>query len=196
MQTVKSLINTLDLANAILGGLIGYILVILAELYKRPKAKFAGFEKTIFNIGGTANGNANLYKIIFKTSSSTGFGLSQIIIKHGEKNTYAKWDENPNPVLADNAQSFLPELVPLTTSLFLYPKQTYKVPILHEDGDGKYTIFSGWWFGKEKGYGHYNFIAKKEDKITIEIVGQNIIKTIYSGTIDNIINEVQKKPDA
>ena len=92
----------------------------------------------------------NLYKLKFKVKGKNSPGLSRITINWFGESVFAKWDETPNPLRNDS--EFRPELVPATYDQPLFNGQEYLVPLIIEN-NGEYEIFSGWWFGKDKGYG-------------------------------------------
>jgi hypothetical protein len=135
----------LDLASILAGGIVGFFLVFIVDWVKKPRVKLLGFVPVVFN-GGT------LHKMRFKVKGLESPGLSCLNIGWCCKNVFAKWDETPNPLEAGNANTFRPELVPATYYQPLFCSREYTVPIVFEN-NGKYEIFSGWWFGKNSGYG-------------------------------------------
>jgi len=173
----------LDLPNAILGGFVGFILVWVVDFWKNPKIKFDGFQKVKVNFG-------TLYKIKVKISGHINPGLSVINIKWKDGSVYAKWDENPNPLKDDSLNNFIPEMVPQTFYQNTFCGKTYLLPILHEDKNNKVTVFSGWWFGKDKGYGASVPELINISEIQLEFLSQNANKKSKKYTISDIKNSV------
>ena len=135
----------LDLLSALAGGVIGFLLVFVVDWIKKPRIRVLGFEKVSVNFG-------TLYKLKFRIGGFDCPGICQLRIEWADKSTYAKWDETPNPLENDRLDSFRPELVPFTYNNLLFHGVEYAVPLVYEDG-GSREVFSGWWFGKKRGYG-------------------------------------------
>ena len=188
--------NGIDYVNAILGGIFGLLLVIFKEKFCEPKVEEIGFvkEKVKFGI---------LYKIKFKISRrrlkifpARHPGICSLEIEWCGNKVFAKWDENPNPLDRDRMDSpkrFRPELVPLTYFQELFKGKKYYVPILHEDENGNFTVFSGWWFGRYFGlpYGPDPRV-NKNTLLKITLRGTNI-NWQGSFEVKEIINSAKEK---
>jgi hypothetical protein len=153
-----------DILGALVGGVVGLLLVLFWDWISRPRVSFLGFNKVNVNFG-------DLYKLRFKLSGRKKPGICQLEIQWNGKSVKAKWDEAPNPLKNDDLNEFRPELVPATFYQTLFIEKEYQVPILHED-NGNLSIFSGWWFGRNNGYGDDPTI-NEEDKITLILSGNN-----------------------
>lgn len=167
------ILHPTGIANAFLGGAIGLMLVIFWECVKRPRIYFKDFiKKDDFNYKETKY----LYKIRIGISGIEYPGLSEfkIVWKYGS--VKAKWDEKPNPLEGDNSDIFLPELVPQTMQNFIVEKKVYEIPIIHEDSYGTKTVFSGWWFGRDKGYGIDVPIVCNNCVLEFEFISEKIKK--------------------
>lgn len=175
-------VSSLEWFNALLGGVVGLLLVFCYDWTRRPRIKMCGFRCFDTNFG-------KLYKIKFKIIGKVHPGASEILIKWKDGQVNAKWDENQNPLrlLSDGSEEFVPEKVPDTRILGVYCRREYMVPILHEDSSGQLTIFSGWWFGRNAGYGIDVPTVFKDQKIQIEFVSQNLSKSIGQYYIGDII---------
>ncbi|MCU7905914.1 MAG: hypothetical protein KZQ76_08650 [Candidatus Thiodiazotropha sp. (ex Epidulcina cf. delphinae)] len=135
----------LDLLSTLAGGVVGFVLVFVVDWVRRPRVKFLGFAVVESNFG-------DLYKLRFQLRGCVEPGLCRMTIQWCCKSVFAKWDETPNPLENDNLSKFKPELVPATYDQPLFFKHEYAVPLVIKN-EGKSEIFSGWWFGKDKGYG-------------------------------------------
>lgn len=135
----------LDLVSILAGGIVGFLLVFIIDFIKKPRLKVLGFERASVNFG-------TLYKLRFKIKGRSSPGVCRLRISWSDRNVYAKWDETPNPLDDDNLSKFKPELVPGTFDQPLFKGIEYSVPIVIEN-NGNREVFSGWWFGKNIGYG-------------------------------------------
>ncbi len=178
----KAIYNALNLdwSNAILGGIVGLVLVLFIEWYRKPKIKFIGFETVSVSFG-------TLYKLKIKITGKINPGLSELNIKWNNGNVSANWDENPNPLKNDKLSEFVPEMVPQTRYLNTYSGREYLVPIIHKSEEGKLTIFSGWWFGKDKGYGASVPEIDGNWQLQFEFVSQNVNKKSKKYFVSEII---------
>ncbi len=159
----------MDLLGALMGGIVGFVLVKLWDLYSKPKVKILGFVNTNFNCGG------ELIKLKFKITGKQNPGVCQLELQWCDNSVKAKWDEAPNPIKNDDCNEFKPELVPATFYQPLFLNKEYNVPIIHKENINsveKFTVFSGWWFGREKGYGPDPSI-KKCCRLKITLSGNN-----------------------
>lgn len=163
--------------SAIWGGVIAFMLVFIVEWLRKPKVKFLGFEYSLFNI---PNG---LYKIKIRICPKISVlkwftyqpGITSLEICYRDKIQFAKWDETPNPLIGDDPRQFEASMVPQTFYQILFLDRLYTVPIIHKDKEGKLTIFCGWWFGRDFGYGtaeDYNI--NKDEKICLILRGNNV----------------------
>jgi len=179
----------LDWPNATLGGLMGLGLVCLIDFLRKPKIKFNGFQKIKVNFG-------TLYKIKVKIFGHINPGLSAASIKWKDGSVYAKWDETPNPLKNDQLSNFTPEMVPQTFYQNTFCGKSYLLPILHEDENKKITVFSGWWFGRDKGYDASVPELMDTSEIQIEFLSQNVNKRSKKYSVayikDSIINNKNK----
>lgn len=93
------------------------------------------------------------------------------------KRVFAKWDELPNPLVddlyAENGRNFRAEFVPNTFYLPLTVEREYEIPIIVRKSNN-YEVFSGWWFGKGRGYGPDPTVTEN-DKIIIRFYGETKI---------------------
>lgn len=128
-----------------LGAILGVGLTLFVEWLNRPRVKWRGFERVETNFGV-------LYKAVFELGGRRDPGLSCLTIEWAGRQVFAKWDEAPNPLEADRLDAFRPELVPATFYQPLFTGKRYSVPILVQR-DGRPEVFSGWWFGHDRGYG-------------------------------------------
>lgn len=173
----------LDIASAVLSGVIALLLVLLWEWLTKPRllSRNYKFKKEKVNFG-------TLYKIEFKICGLRSPGFCEFQIHWDGKMVRAKWDDLPNPVRDDNLAKFEPTLVPQTFFLPLMIGQKYTVPIVHEDDNGELTIFSGWWFGRRNNL-PYGPDPKINEKTTLKLIlkGNNLS---WSGdfTVEQIIN--------
>lgn len=135
----------LDLVSTLAGGVVGFLLVFIIDFIKKPKLKALDFDQVKVNFG-------TLYKFRFKIKGLSSPGVCRLRISWSDKNVYAKWDETPNPLEGDDLSKFRPELVPGTFDQTLFRGNEYSVPIVIENNDYR-EVFSGWWFGKDIGYG-------------------------------------------
>jgi len=119
--------------------------VVLIDWIRRPRVSFIGFERVPVNFGV-------LHKIQFRLRGRASPGLCRFDIHWDGRQVPAKWDEAPNPLEADDLNQFRPELVPATFYQPLFQRRDYAVPILIER-NGQLEVFSGWWFGRGRGYG-------------------------------------------
>ncbi len=157
----------LDLASTIAGGLVGLFLVYLVDWLWRPKVTELGFRKEKVNFG-------TLYKVGFRLKGRKEPGLCSLEIEWCGNRVFAKWDETPNPLKDDEIDKFVPERVPQTFYQPIFSKREYYVPILIEpDNTGNKEVFSGWWFGKKKGYGPDPAI-KDNAKVSLTLTGSNL----------------------
>lgn len=142
------------LVGALAGGVIGFGLVFLVDWSKRPRVKVLGFSAHTVKLQNSSGGSisAHLYKLHFRLMGVTPPGLCRMNIAWSDRAVLAKWDETPNPTAEGNSPRFRPELVPATFDQALFLGQEYHVPIIIGQGD-KYEVFSGWWFGRDTGYG-------------------------------------------
>jgi len=157
----------IDLGSAIVGGIIGLLLVLAWEWLTKPRIFWFNYSfiKEKVNFG-------TLYKLKFKVWGLRSPGFCEFQIHWGRNMVRGKWDESPNPLHKDDLNQFEPALVPQSFFLPLMLKQYYTVPILHED-DKSLTVFSGWWFGRKMGYGPNPRINKKA-QLTLIIKGNNL----------------------
>ena len=171
----------LDWPNVIMSGLVGLGLVLFVDWFKKPKIKFIGFQKINVNFGV-------LYKILIKIDGYVHPGLSRIDISWRGGSVFANWDENPNPLKNDCFDNFVPELVPQTFFQNTFCGKIYSVPILHEESDEskKITVFSGWWFGRNKGYKESVPELVDDSEIQIEFLSQNVSKKSKKYTVRDI----------
>lgn len=135
----------LDLLSTLAGGIVGFVLVFVVDLVKRPRVRLLGFAAVPANFG-------TLYKLRFTLRGCTEPGLCRVTIHWCCKSVFAKWDEAPNPLESDDLSKFKPELVPATYDQPVFFNHEYSVPVVIEKED-KREIFSGWWFGRNNGYG-------------------------------------------
>jgi hypothetical protein len=153
------------LIGAIAGGGVGFLLVYLVDWLWRPRVKEYKFIKEGWNFG-------TLYKLNFTLKGRSQPGLCALTIQwSSNKGVFAKWDETPNPLEADDPNIFRAELVPSTYYLPLFLKRPYSIPILNK-ADGSYEVFSGWWFGRNNGYGP-NPRLSMSDNLTLTLTGGN-----------------------
>jgi hypothetical protein len=150
------------IVGSILGGICGLCLVYGVDWLRKIQLKDKGFvrEQSIM-------GELYKFKFILKGSFEPGVCCCEIFSKQG--NSFAKWDETPNPLKGDDLKEFIPEMVPSTYYQNLYLNREYTIPIIIKDKE-EYYIFNGWWFGKSKGY--YGLqLLKPNDIIKILIRG-------------------------
>ena len=172
----------IDILSAIAGGVVGLILVELWDWLRRPKIREVGFEKVNVNFGV-------LYKLKFKIEGKQYPGICQLEIRWSNKSVKAKWDELPNPLQDDNIDSFRPELVPVTFYQPLFLKRKYSVPIIHKDDNERLSIFSGWWFGRDK-YGPDPYVTKST-QIELVLSGNNLHwRKLYK--IEDILKQAEE----
>ncbi len=152
----------LDLVRTLAGGVVGLGLVYLVNWLWRPRVKFLGFTKSRANFG-------TLYKLRFKLKGRSAPGFCGLQIEWSGGNILAKWDETPNPVRGDDPRQFEAALVPATFYQPLFLGREYAVPIVIEH-DGRQEIFSGWWFGREMGYGPDPRLPDS-DRVRLTILG-------------------------
>jgi len=126
--------------TSVTAGYTGFLLVEIVDYLRKSKFHFISFTKqSSFNSGG------ELINLNFEIKGSKSPGYSNIQINWDDKSVYAKWPETANPLEGDRFDKFLPNLVPQTFHLTLYPNKQYSVPLLHIK-DNVITVFSGWWF--------------------------------------------------
>ncbi|MEW8332898.1 MAG: hypothetical protein AB2558_20465 [Candidatus Thiodiazotropha sp.] len=152
----------LDALSVIAGGIVGFFLVFLVDFIKKPRVKDLGFSVEKVNFG-------TLYKVRFKLKGKSTPGLTRMTISWCCNKVFAKWDEAPNPIDEDDMKKFNPVLVPSTYDQPIFCGNEYNVPIVIND-NSKYEIFSGWWFGKNKGYGPDPSL-NSSTKITLTLTG-------------------------
>jgi hypothetical protein len=157
----------LDLASVIAGGIVGFLLVFLVDLIKKPRVKFIGFIKSPSNFG-------ELHKIKFKLNGVSSPGLSRMTISWCGNSVFANWDESPNPLHDDS--EFRAELVPATYDQPIFNGNEYSVPLIIQN-NGRYEIFSGWWFGRESGYGPKNIEIDSSTEIRVTLCGSGLVWT-------------------
>jgi hypothetical protein len=182
----KSMIECISFCNifsAILGGVIGLLLVFLVEWIKKPRVKFGGFKKEELK---NCKKKEYLYKILVVISGCTSPGYSELYIKWKDKSgknksVKAKWDELPNPI--NDA------MIPSTTTYLVIKKGTYYIPVIHEDVDGNLTIFSGWWFFRDSLKDDVAPVVEDSLKMEFEFVSQNKIKTTKKFTVKEIVEK-------
>jgi hypothetical protein len=164
----------IDVIDLLIGFILGIIASVIATYWVtwlwRPKVKDGGFKKEDFNLGG------KLFKLQFTLKGRSAPGTCCLEIRW-QKNkvlnkVFAKWDETPNPSTDDTPNGFQPSMVPATYYQPLIPGRGYAVPILIEQ-DGGYEIYSGWWWGKNKGYGPDPKVTKGT-VITITLTGNSL----------------------
>lgn len=174
IDMISEIFNTkpLDWINVISSGLVGLMLVIFYEGFlRKPSVKFLGVEKVETNFG-------ELYKIKLRISSRRFFvkvrhpGQASLKISWRGNTVFAKWDESPNPLKADRLVNFIPEAVPSTYYNNLFAGNTYLVPVMHKDKAGL-SIFSGWWFGRDLGYGPDPTLRNNNADIKLELISAN-----------------------
>ena len=167
-QIVSTEANTLDWSNlligAMLGALLGYILVRTLDYVRKVRIEYKGFINQKVNFG-------KLYKLKFKLNGDFDPGVCCCEINVNGYKSFAKWDEAPNPLRGDNPNEFVPERVPATYYQKLFLRREYCIPILIEN-DGVIEVFNGWWFGKKYRYYSLPSLADK-DTITVVISGNN-----------------------
>ena len=156
----------LDLASTIAGGLVGLLLVYLVEWLWRPSVKYLGLEAVKGNPG-------TFYKLRFRLAGRKDPDLCCLQVEWCGNKVFAKWDETPNPLKSDQLNEFAPERVPETYYQPLFLRQEYSVPILIKvNNQNNKEVFSGWWFGKGKGYGPDPTIEDSA-KISLTLLGSN-----------------------
>lgn len=168
---------------ALVGVLFSFFVVKISDCSRKPRLRFLGFED--FKID-----NVTLYKLNFTIKGYYDPGIACIRIEGKGYNTFAKWDEAPNPLKNDDTNSFIPEMVPSTYFLPLFLRIEYKVPIIIKERqeDNRYFIFDGWWFGKTRGY----YLGKElieSDEITLNVFGGNGLKWKRKFEIKNILED-------
>lgn len=169
----------LDLASTVAGGIVGFVLVFVVDWIKRPRIQFLGFSSAQANFG-------KLYKFRFRLKGLSPPGLSRLTISWSDKTVFAKWDETPNPLERDDWSRFRPELVPATYDQPLFCGSEYAVPVIIER-DGSHEIFSGWWFGKDSGYGPDPGVNKQDHiKLTLSGAGLSWAKEF---TVDRVCSD-------
>ncbi|MBI5043901.1 MAG: hypothetical protein HZC10_08795 [Nitrospirae bacterium] len=184
----------IDIASAIIGGIIGLFLVLLFEWFTKPRILFwqHKFIAEDFNLGYKKK-SGKLYKLKFKVWGFRSPGFCELHIYWCGNAVKAKWDDAPNPLIADNPAKFEPRLVPQTFLNTIMLKQYYTIPIINIDrGDGdNITIFDGWWFGKRLRlpYGP-NPIVNKDTKIKLVLKG-NDLSWSNELTVQQIIDNVE-----
>ena len=156
----------IDLASALIGGIIGLILIEVWDWIRRPKVKALGVVQVNINFG-------ILYKLKFKIMGKQHPGICELKIEWDNKSVNAKWDEAPNPLQNDDMNNFRSELVPATFYQPLFLNKEYTIPIIHRDKNENLSIFSGWWFGRNAGYGPNPDITEG-NKITLILSGNNL----------------------
>jgi hypothetical protein len=168
----------------ILGLLVGFLSTLLFESVRKPKVKFLGFLR-----------EDNLYKLRFKIAGSGLFeflGVSkEFTLAPGQacleirwhdgykpREVFAKWDQAPNPQEEDRLRrpKFKPYLVPFTYYLPLFVDREYEIPIMFKGKNDRYEVFSGWWFGKNTGYGG-DYTVKPDTEVTLSLIASNAFWT-------------------
>jgi len=155
------------LAGAAAGGMVGFALVHLVAWLWRPRVRKVRFVLENSNFG-------TLYKLCFTLRGRSQAGLCALAIEWGQadlRTVFAKWDETPNPLENDDLTAFRPELVPNTFYQPLFLGRPYRVPVLIQSNSA-FEIFSGWWFGKDQGYGP-DPIVSKSHLIRLTLTGGN-----------------------
>lgn len=157
----------IDILGALIGGIIGLLLVLLWDWISHPKVRFLGFVHEQVNFG-------TLYKLRFKITGRQNPGICQLEIQWNGNSVKAKWDEASNPLENDQLDKFRAELVPITFYQPLFLQQEYKVPIVHQENNNgqQLSVFSGWWFGKKKGYGPDPSVSM-DTELTLVLSGNN-----------------------
>jgi len=176
--------------GAIGGGIVGFFLgvpiILIWEHLCKPKARRIAVREVPTNFG-------TLYKINFEFYGMfKGYynpGVCQFEIKVDQRVIIGKWDEMPNPLKEDNLREFEPALVPTSYYLNLFPSKRYLIPVLHEENK-KFSIFSAWWFGNDKGYDAGPDI-NNQSKIEVLLIGTGFTSILYSGSIESFIYLVQ-----
>jgi hypothetical protein len=165
--------NALDVPNiiagALAGGLVGFALGIVGTYFvdwlRRGRVKFLGFKRyeTSFGI---------LFGFRFKVIGSLDPGLCCLQIKWPSGRVFGKWDETPNPLQSDDLTQFRPEPVPATFYQPLFIDTEYSIPVIVADLNGNCDIFSGWWFGRDRGYGpNPRLPSPQSEQIRLTLLG-------------------------
>ena len=167
--------------------MVGFTLVHFVDWLWRPRVKEYTFVEEKANFG-------TIYKLSFTLKGRSQPGLCALTIEWGtdkeRTSVFAKWDETPNPLEGDKLEGFRPELVPSTFYQPLFLGRPYSVPVLIKAKDS-YDVFSGWWFGKDCGYGPNPWVGRC-DNLSLTLVGGKFSWT-KSVTVDKIIELAEAK---
>lgn len=160
--------NPVDVCNLLAAAIVGFVLGIFSTFFidwlRRPRVVRLDFRRHKANFG-------MLYSFQFRLKGSLDPGLCSLRIEWPGGSVFGKWDENPNPLEGDCLDRFKPELVPATFFLPLILNREYSIPILVVGGDNRCAIFSGWWFGREFGYGDPALENPDVTQITLTLSG-------------------------
>jgi hypothetical protein len=156
----------IDWPNALVGALVGWILGFafdrLITWSRRLRVVFEGFEAVQTHFG-------TLYKMRFRLKGYEEPGECSCELSTNGRTTFAKWDENPNPLRNDQLDAFAPEMVPTTFHQRLQVDSEYKIPVLVRSGEQLF-VFDGWWFGRSAGYYTLPALAE-ESAVSIALRG-------------------------
>ena len=153
----------IDVGGIIVGFVLGVIAPYVVDWLWRPRVRDVGFVRDAnFNLG-------TLYKLRFTLKGRAVPGMCCLRIEWRGRFVFAKWDEAPNPLEGDDLRRFRPELVPATFYQPLFLRRRYLVPVMIER-EGRREVFSGWWFGREMGYGPDPAISER-DTVRLTLLG-------------------------
>lgn len=169
----------------VISGLIsGGMVALLLARWWRPRVSGWQWIKTPFvpdrQVSGSSAKIGYIYKVRFllRGRASPEWGALEIVWRcQGEprRRVFAKWDERAMPLDRHDPDEFRPEQVPETYYQPLIVGRVYDVPILFEDAlTSRLDIFSGWWFGRSRGYKEFMFdIDPENTPISLHLVGAN-----------------------
>ena len=164
------------ISGVISGGIVSFWL----QRYWRPRVRSWCFIKTSFvpnpQVSGSRTPIGELIKLRFRVEGKTSpefcaLEITWVAPGHEATSVFAKWDEKPMPIEAHDMDSFRPELVPDTYFQPLIIGRVYDVPVLFCSADGQVDVFSGWWFGRKKGYKRVALEIPKNTKLTLSLIG-------------------------
>ncbi len=177
----------IDLAAALVGGIIGLLLVLFWNWLTKPRVlcwNYRFIEEKV-NFG-------TLYKIRLRVWGLRSPGFCEFQIHWCGNMVRGKWDDLPNPLRKDNPEKFEPAYVPQTFFLPLMIGEQYSIPIIHKNKSGRLTIFSGWWFGRNLSL-PYGPDPEVNNKTPLKLILKgNDLNWQKNFTVEEIINKSRK----
>jgi hypothetical protein len=140
-----------------------------------------------------------LYKLRFRLAGRTSPEFCALEIRweltaSGEggrhQQVFGKWDDAAMPLEGHDLDRFRPELVPNTYFQPLINDRVYDIPFLFESLDRqRIDIFSGWWFGRNKGYKESAIGIARSTPIHLRLVGAGGLREHVSITVAEAIDQ-------